>query len=336
MNPNLPELPKVVDDICEALKQKDNFLIISHINPDGDAVGSAVAMATILQRMGKSFRLYNVSSFPESLAWASPWPVVSSLSDLAEFKPDAYIIVDCGDSKRTGDEIENVLLTKAISLSISIDHHRENPLFATHNWVDPSMAATAIMVGMLAKKLGFELTETLGQAVYLGLVSDTGSFSYANTDSRCLSLAAEIVDLGLDVGIFSASLDNTWSMERMRFWGKLFTEIKLVNNGTIAYVTVSAKMLSDAGLTVADLNDFASWMRRIKGTQVTAMIRENADAKIKVSLRSAKNVNVQKVASFFGGGGHNNAAAYETSGSLNAAVNSLLPLLNTALKEATI
>ena len=95
-------------------------------------------------------------------------------------------------------------------------------------------------------------------------------------------------------------------------------------------------MLSEAGLDVADLNDFASWMRRIKGTLVTAMIRENADAKVKVSLRSAKNVNVQKVATFFGGGGHTNAAAYETSGNLDAAVNSLLPLLHTALQEASI
>ena len=336
MNLILPELPSVVDDICQILKKKDNFLIVSHVNPDGDAVGSAVGIGAILQKLGKSFRLYNVSGTPEALAWASPWPVASSLGELTDFKADVCITVDCGDSNRVGPEIEKMLLTQAFPLSINIDHHRENPLFASYNWVDPSMAATAILVGLLAKKLGLELSDTLGQAVYLGLVTDTGSFSYANTDSRCLSLAAEIVDLGLDVGTFSENLDNTWSMERMRFWGKLFTEINLVHNGAIAYVAVSTKMLSEAGLDVADLNDFASWMRRIKGTLVTAMIRENADAKIKVSLRSAKNVNVQKVASSFGGGGHINAAAYETSGNLDAAVDNLLPLLSSALEEANI
>ncbi len=334
MNLILPELPSVVDDICQILNQKDNFLIVSHINPDGDAIGSAVGVATILQKLGKSFQLYNVSGTPDSLAWACPFPVATSLNELTNFKPDVCITVDCGDSNRVGPEIEKMLLTKAFPISISIDHHRENPLFATYNWVDPNMAATAIMVGLLAKKLGFQLSNALGRAIYLGLATDTGSFSYANTNSLCLALAAEIVDLGLDVGTFSESLDNTWSMERMRFWGKLFTEINLVHNGAIAYVAVSAKMLSEAGLDVADLNDFASWLRRIKGTLVTAMIRENADAKVKVSLRSAKNVNVQKVATFFGGGGHTNAAAYETAGSLDAAVNSLLPLLNIALQEA--
>ena len=329
-------LPTVVDDICQVLRQQNNFLIVNHITPDGDAIGSAVALGEILQRLGKSFRLYNYTGVPDDLAWACPWPVATSLRDLANFKPEVCITVDCGDSNRVGPELEKMLLAGHFPISINLDHHRDNPLFATYNWVDPSMAAAAIMVGLLAKKLNLELSGKLGQAVYLGLVTDTGSFSYANTDSRCFALAGEIVGLGLDVGEFNTCLTNTWSMTRMRFWGKLFNEIKLAEHGAIAYVTVSATALAKAGLLVDDLSDFSSWMRRIKGTLATAMIRESEMGRAKVSLRSASNVNVQKVAAHFGGGGHINAAAFECEASLDEAVEKLLPLLVQELAQAQL
>lgn len=317
-----------LSSIITAIQDNDNFLVVSHLGPDGDAIGSQIAMGCILKKTGKNFCLYNGSGLPDVFNWVNPsLPFISNFSELDGFKPDVCIFLDCGESSRAGEELENHFRDNFFNLSLSIDHHRDNPKYATYNWVDPSMSATALMVSKLAKKMNYPLEGDLGKAIYLGLVADTGSFSYANTDGRTLTTAAEIVKQGLDVGQFYTHYENTWSMDRFRFWGRLSNEVKLAHNGTIAYAMVSSKDLSDAALTVADLSDFSSWLRRIKGTRATALIREKEHGGVKISLRSVVGVNVQKAASRFGGGGHFNAAALEMDCDLEEALQKILPAL---------
>ena len=322
-------MPESLQEICNMLKERDNFLVVSHATPDGDAIGSQLGMACILKALNKNFRLYNISGIPATLSWINTgFEVFENLYELGEFKTDVCIFVDCGDSARAGQEIYGMLENRAFPASICIDHHRENPEFATLNWVDPTASSTAYMVAEIARNLKIPLEGPLGRFIYLGLVEDTGSFSYGNTDARTFALASEIAGLGLNVGQFNDCREHTWSMEKFRFWGKLSNEIQLAHGNTIAYVCVTQAMLEEAGLNVADLSDFASWMRRIKGTRVCALIRENGPGRIKISLRSSLNVNVQKVAVHFGGGGHMNAAAMEMSGTLKSAVDAVLPLLS--------
>lgn len=319
---------KDLTKICEILRQHNNFLVVSHAMPDGDAIGSQLGMAQILKYLDKNFRLYNISGMPDALTWINPgFKIAREVKELGDFKPEVCIFVDCGDEYRAGQEIYELLAEGAFPLSICIDHHRGNPEFATVNLIDPTASAAAYLVAQVAKELGILLDGQLGKFIYLGLVEDTGSFSYANTDAKTLALAAEIVDLGLNVGQFNTCRENTWSLERFHFWGKLSNAVQFAHANTIAYVCVSHAMLDEAGLTVADLSDFASWMRRIRNTKVCAMIREHGPGRIKVSLRSAIKVNVQKVAVHFGGGGHFNAAAMEIDGDLENAVNLVMPLL---------
>ena len=322
-------MPEILQEVCNTLKERDNFLVVSHATPDGDAIGSQLGMACILKALNKNFRLYNLSGIPDKLSWVNTgFEVLENLYELGEFKTDICIFVDCGDSSRAGQEIRAMLESRAFPTSLCIDHHRENPEFATVNWVDPTASSTAYMVAKIAQNLKIPLEGPLGRFIYLGLVEDTGSFSYGNTDARTLALASEIVGLGLNVGQFNTCREHIWSMERLRFWGQLSTDIQLPHNKTIAYVCVTQAMLDEAGLNVVDLSDFASWMRRIKGTRACALIRENGPGRVKVSLRSSLNVNVQKVAVHFGGGGHINAAAMEMDGTVKNAVDSVLPLLS--------
>lgn len=315
-----------VSAICETLKTQNDFLIVSHAMPDGDAIGSQLGLGLILQNLGKSFRLYNLSGFPAVFSWANPgFSFVQTLAELGGFKPKVCIFTDCGDSLRAGPEMARCLADRTFPLTVSIDHHRENPDFADINLVEPTASAASYLVGKIAKALNIPLKGELGQAVYLGLVEDTGSFSYGNTDADTLAMAAEIVKLGLSVGRFNACLENIWSLERFRFWGKLSSQIQLTHHNSIAYVCVTRKMLDEAGLTAADLSDFASNLRKIRGVKISAVIRENGENRVKISMRSILNVNIQKVAVHFGGGGHKNAAAMEMDGDIAGALQAVLP-----------
>ncbi|MBQ4133419.1 MAG: tRNA pseudouridine(55) synthase TruB [Desulfovibrionaceae bacterium] len=315
-----------VSAICETLKNHDNFLIVAHAMPDGDAIGAQLGLALILQKLNKNFRCYNVSGYPAVFDWANPgFAFAQSLDELGDFKPEVCIFADCGDSLRAGEEMARCLHDKVFPLTVSIDHHRENPEFADINWVNPDASAASCMVGKIAGELNIPLQDWLGQAVYLGLVEDTGSFSYGNTDAETLSMAAEIVKLGLSVGRFNACLENTWSLKRFCFWGELSSRINLAHAGSIAYVCVTRQMLEAAGLDVSDLSDFASTLRRIRGVKISALVRENGENRVKISMRSALGVNVQKVAGKFGGGGHKNAAAMELSGNIDEALQAVLP-----------
>ena len=328
-------MDKTIAKICEVLTGHDHFLVVSHAMPDGDAIGAQLGMGEILRRLNKNCRFYNISGFPVNFDWINPGLMFAkSMAELDDFKPEVCIFLDCGDQLRAGPEMQALIDNKVFPLSISIDHHRENPEFATVNWVDSSASATAYMVAQIAKALELPLTGLLGRAIYLGLVDDTGSFSYTNTDARTLALAAEIVELGLNVGQFNTCRENTWSMERFRFWGRLSNSVRMAHNRSIAYVCVTQAMLDEAGLTIADVSDFASWMRRIRGTAICALIREHGAGLIKVSLRSAVNVNVQQVAVKFGGGGHINAAAMEVAGEIETVAERLLPELIKAIDSA--
>lgn len=321
--------------LVEQIKNNDNFLVASHLNPDGDAIGSSVAMVYMLQALGKNVRLYNISPLPSDYDWLPlPQPFVACLAELGDFKPEVCLILDCGDDHRMGDELLQAFQNNFFKLTLAVDHHSDNSLFADYNWVDPKASATAIMVADIAEALNIALRGNLGLAIYLGLVSDTGYFSYANTDSRTLHLAAKIVDLGLDVDAFTNCYENVWSMNRLKLWGELFNEICLTHGGCVAHATVSRQRLLDFGLSSSDLTDFASWMRRIKGVKVTALFRETANGSTKVSLRSASNINVQKVATLCGGGGHYNAAAAELDLDLAGAEQKVLPLLAQAVEQA--
>lgn len=328
-------MPSDMAALVEQIKINDNFLIASHLNPDGDAVGSSVGMAYVLQALGKNFRLYNVSPLPSDYDWLPlPKPFAASLAELGNFKPEACLILDCGDDHRMGNELLQAFQNNFFKLTLAVDHHSDNSHFAKYNWVDAKASATAVLVADIARALNVPLTQELGLAIYLGMVSDTGYFSYANTDSRTLRLAAEIVDLGLDVDAFSNSYENVWSMNRLKLWGRLFNEIHLTHSGRVAHATVLRQDLLELGLSSSDLTDFASWMRRIKGVRVTALFRETANGGTKVSLRSSSGINVQKVATLCGGGGHYNAAAAELDLDLAQAEQKILPLLAQAVDEA--
>lgn len=302
-----------------ALEGKKRVLIATHMNPDGDAIGAASALAHVCKAKGADCRLLFVTGLPDFLLWLPlPCPWMRTVEELHGWTPDLVVAVDCGDAHRTGNLAGFFLSGKPPAqgwggaATLNIDHHLGNPLFAMHNWADHSRSATGEMIGMLAEHLDIRLKGNLGLAVYLALVSDTGNFSYSNTTAEAFAMASRIVGNGLDVGAFSSLWENNWSLNRMHLWGRLLKEISLHANGAVACSIGPKAYLDELGLRRFDLDGFASWLRKIKGVRVGVFIREDRPDFCKVSLRSiGGDVDVRAVAARFGGGGHAAAAGAE-------------------------
>lgn len=315
-----------LDPIRKALEGCSRALIAPHVNPDGDALGSMAGLAHILERMGKEVRLYLPAPLPKTFEWLPlPWPVASGLAELAEWTPDLVVCVDCGAPNRAGAEMEPVLSGEAVFTSpnevitLNIDHHLGNTGFAKINWVAPKMSSTGEMVGMVAEHCGLRLDGDLGEAVYLSLVSDTGSFTFANTSASCLAMASRILSGGLDLPAFSEKYENTWSIDSMRLWGNLMSGINLHCDGQIASCSVSRAMLEEHRQDKSALEGFVSWLRRISTVRIAIFVREEENGTCKASLRSATDIDVRSVAARFGGGGHKVAAGVELALSLKEA-----------------
>lgn len=296
-----------IKEILAALGQSKRLLIASHSEPDGDAVGSMAAMGHIARHLGADVAYYNVSALPidfVALELGGPW--VRTMADLGDFAPDLLAVLDCGDEHRAGPEIAE--LVKKLPC-INIDHHLGNPRFGTvANWTDPSMAATCQIMGYLAKAAGLELSGDLGEAVYLGLDMDTGSFSYDSTTADVLELSADILRNGLKLGRYFSKYQKNWPLNRLHLWGWLMQHVELHAGGRIALSVVSKETLDRFNANRADLEGYVSFLRYLNGVDVTLLARENGPGRAKASFRSVDAVSVREMAAEFGGGGHKNAA----------------------------
>jgi len=292
-----------IKTISRILKDGDNFLVASHYNPDGDAIGSTLAMGHILKHLGKSFFLYNETGMPKHYGWLGlPGPLSTGLP---EKEPDWYIALDCGNAYRLGHELEARIDRKR---TILIDHHLGNSLFGEVRWVDPLFSSVGEMEALIAKDLGIPLAGDLGEAVYLAIVTDTGYFSYGNTRPQTFLLAAEIIGLGLDQETFNARLKNHWSLNRLKLLSAVLGGAGLHLQGRVGVVSIPAALLEETGTTLEDCEGLVNYVLRVAGVKIAVSLREEGPAATKFSLRSSGGVNVQQIAAEFGGGGHRNAA----------------------------
>ena len=259
MAENMPET--ILESLQHALRNAKRVLVVGHVNPDGDAVGSAVGLAHIVSRLRGDARILLASGLPDFLSWLRPpAPLARTMADLDSWAPDLAVFVDCADAGRAGPEFAippdantaSALYREGLVVA-NIDHHVSNPGFANINWVEPWRSSTGELVGLLAERLGFVLDGELGEALFLALASDTGNFSFSNTSADCLAMAARIVGAGLDIAAFTSKYENTWSLARMRLWGRLMGEIGLYEDGAGAVSIAPKHYLDELGLKMVAL-----------------------------------------------------------------------------------
>ena len=313
-------------EILEALRSHERVLVTAHAHPDGDAMGSCLALAWALHSLGKNVCVFNEDGVPGFLGFlSSPSPVVTDV-DALPWEPELIAVLDCGDRARVGEKLQP-LMDRVPTLDI--DHHLANPLFGSAgNWAVPSASATGELVGLIVQELGVPMQGPLAEALYVALSSDTGNFSYGNTTPLALRLTAQLREQGLDIAALREKLENNWSEAKLRLWGRLMAETRILEEGRLAAAFVTRAVLAETGSSREDAEGFVEQLRRLSSVRVALLLREDEkEGKVvtKASLRSSGNDSVRDVAAQFGGGGHKNAAGATIPMEAEQVMDALLP-----------
>ncbi|WP_243547079.1 DHH family phosphoesterase [Pseudodesulfovibrio tunisiensis] len=290
-------------EISRILRENNDFLVVSHANPDGDAIGSTAAVGHILTALGKQFTLYNASGLPDRYAWASiPGPIVR---ELPEKLPEWTIVLDCGADHRIGDDLYHRMKETRV---VNIDHHLGNANYGEFNWVDHRQPAVGSMIAELAREQGMEMSGPLAECLYLAISTDTGFFTYGTTTPESLELAAEMLRNGLNLADINRNITKQWSLNRLKLWSKAMDGVELFFDGALGMITITTDMFEATGTTRDDTESLVNILRRLTSVRVAAILRQEGPKFWKFSLRSHGTVNVQEMAAQLHGGGHKNAS----------------------------
>lgn len=312
----------------EFLKKPQRILLTTHINPDGDGLGSEVATALWLRAMGKQVRVLNDSPVPHAFEFlARHLPLESWDAARAERcfdESDALIVLDTSNRQRIG-RLAEVAARHVITIAI-VDHHKTHTRgFGQVNVIEPEASSTGEIVYDLMREAGATVTPEIAEALYVALMTDTGSFRYSNTSEHAHRMAAHLVEIGVDPQLMHTKVHTHASAGRLRFFGEALSALELVADGRIVVLEVAPDQFAKHGLVGADTEGLVDLPRTIAGVEAVALFSEVEPGKVKVSLRSTGRVSIDGICSRLGGGGHAHAAGVMLHGSRADARARVLP-----------
>lgn len=303
----------VPEEISRIIRNTDNFVLMTHLHPDGDALGSLFALADILESQGKKVFRY----------------LEDPLSHLYEFLPGSHlgqadlaalqtfvagangniaaISLDCGDCDRLGREKRELLNLHPF---LVIDHHRGHREFGDYSWLDALRSSTGEMVYEMAMELEVKPSYIAAYNLYVAISTDTGSFRYESTSPRTLQIAAELVKSGVRPEEVAGHLYDNFTLQRLRLMEQVLATLQLFEADQLAIITVTNKMLADCGAMREDAEGFINYPRALRTVKVAVFLKETPEGGVSVSLRAKGGCDVSEVAADFGGGGHRNAAGF--------------------------
>ena len=312
-----------IKEIAEAIKKYDDYLITSHINTEGDAIGSELALFYLVKQLGKRAVVVNNDSVPDRYKFLPGWDkiIIGDNGKLTSYKN--LIIVDCPTIERCG-EIAKVIRDSKIK--INIDHHISNEDFGDFNWVNPDASSCGEMVFDLYREMGLNINEEIATMLYVAILTDTGSFVYDSTTYKTHRVASELIKLGVKPDKIAAMIYETKTLGDIKLLSKALSTIKIARDGRIAYMHVTKKMLEETNTTPDRTDGFVNFARAIEGSEVSIFFREDMEnpQKIHVGFRSRGRVNVNVLASKFGGGGHPKASGCILTGPLDKVITKVL------------
>lgn len=309
-----------MDPIIQRIKAAGRLLVASHAEPDGDAVGSLLALGLALEKMGKRTTLFNASAIPAVYQFLPGVARITCRIPSPE-ECDAAVILDCGDLTRIGPDWPEVARMAVI---INIDHHITNTRFGHVQLIDGDACATAEIVHRLIPLLGVEFDQDIATAVYTGILTDTGSFRFSNTNAAAFAISREMTERGVDPYHVARHVFGSYSLGRIKLLNLALNSIEISPNGKLSVMTITRGMLAETGTQPEDVDGLINYARRIEAVKVAALIQEQANgkttaggrARFHVSLRSDGTVDVAAWAGGFGGGGHLSAAGFQVESTL--------------------
>jgi len=307
--------------ILESIEKHQKFLITTHINPDGDAIGSELAMANLLKAMGKTVQIVNSSILPQNMLWLPHADQIQNKTDsLLNVDVDAFIVMDCPFFERIGS-VKQLFKQQHI---INIDHHISNDNFGDIDWIDYKASSVGEMVYELFGVSPHELDDDSALLIYVAILTDTGSFRFRNTTVRTHEIIAQLMQHKIEPANIYKDIYETKSFETLKLLAEVLANLERSDDKKFVWFKVTRQMLKKYNLPIASTDDFIDYARMIEGAEVIAFLRELDDPhKTKVSLRSKSDVDVNKIAGNFGGGGHAAASGCVIEQNIDDAVKSL-------------
>ena len=316
-----------MEKVIEAIKKYNKFLITAHVNLEGDSLGSQLGMKALLESLGKTAIIVDNDPVPDHYRFLPKAGEISNKLD-GNLDFEAAIVLDCPTLKRTGKVRDLIAKGKFI---INVDHHVSNEKFGDINWVDPNASSAGEMVYQIYREMGIKLTREAALVLYIAILTDTGSFNYDNTSSVTHEIAGELLGYGIDPASVSESVYERRSVADIKFLGLVLSTIKVNDAGDVAYLEITKKMLKVTGADLVKAEGFVNYARSIDKAKVAIIFKEDAGDKINVSFRSKGDVDVNKIASAFGGGGHVKASGCIVEGSLAEAEKKVLAKVDEVL-----
>ncbi|MBI9081971.1 MAG: bifunctional oligoribonuclease/PAP phosphatase NrnA [Desulfobacterales bacterium] len=323
-----------MDHIRNHLKNSRRVLLVSHVNPDGDAIGSLIAMGLALEAMGLSATLCNASPIPAVYRFL---PAVQRITDRIDGTQtyDTAMVLDCGDLKRVGNRLMEAI--NRIPIIVNVDHHITNTGFGHLQQVEPFACATAEIVYRLIRSFEVPVSRSIATAIYTGILTDTGSFRFANTNRAAFRICEEMVALGVDPSKVAQHVYGTYSLGRIKLLNLALDSIEISNNGKLSLMCLSQGMLQETGTQSEDADGLINYARSIRNVKLAAMIQERpnsgthaeGEGRYHVSMRSDGTVDVSEIASYFGGGGHVSAAGFTIESTLSNIKSEIMGLADT-------
>ncbi len=308
--------------IINHLKNSNHIIIASHKNPDGDAIGSLIAMGLALEALNKNITLYNESPIPSAYRFLpSVERIVRQIKETNTY--DTAIILDCADFQRIG-KISSVI--SKIPVIINIDHHITNTRFGNLNLIDTSACATAEIIYNLLIEMALPISNSaIATSIYTGILTDTGSFRFSNTKKSAFAICEKMVEAGVDPYNVAQHVYGRYSLGRIKLLNMALESIEISDNGKMSMMILTKDMLDKTGTLSENINGLVNYAKSIENVKVAVLINELSNRNrvpekpgdYHVSLRSDGTVDVAAIAGLFGGGGHNRAAGFNIESTLS-------------------
>ncbi len=304
-------IPKTIQAILSRIEAAQRILVVAHSSPDGDALGSTLALTLALREMGKEVVAYNSDGVVSPFQFLPGADTLRNHLDSDE-RFDLGFLVDAGELKRAGID-----LRVHCAELINIDHHPHSETFGVENFIDIEAASTAILIYRILKQKKHPISLDVAINIYTATLSDTGSFRYSNSNQEAFTVAGEMINLGINAWEIASRLYETQPIERLALLGEALRTLTVSNCGKFASITVTDAMYVKCHAGAEHTDGFVNYPRSVEGVEVAIFFRQTGSSGFKVGFRSKGNVDVGELSRAMGGGGHHNAAGAQVTGTLD-------------------
>ncbi len=314
--------------IVQLVKDSEKFLIATHTNPDGDAIGSQLALYSLLREMSKKAEIINRNELPEKYNFLPESDSIKCHFLLPE-KFDILMVLDCSDWNRIGSYQD---FYQQVGITVNLDHHPDNTYFGDYNYVRADVSCTGEIIYRLIKYLNYRIGFSRAMCLYTAVVTDTGSFRFPNVRPQTHRMVAELLQEGIPFSQVVKRIYDDKNAPAMKLLGMILSTLQTSDDGQIAWMRVTRDMYYQTGAKEEDTEDFVNYLGSINGVKVMLFFRESRDNMVRVCMRSQdEKLDVNLIARHFGGGGHAKAAGFNFPGSLLQAEKKVLEWVKQSL-----